>query len=194
MWLLFFALIVVVVVVVVFVFVFVSYQISYYSVIKNLPSFIPLILCLILFSSSGHSRSQISLNPVVLILDDDNTKCWGVSGISIINDVGITQDKVYFGTGRTAKAIAAGYYTCVILDDNSVRCWGRNDKGQLGYDDTMNRYGVNVTSGPPVNLGAGRTAKAIDVGAYHTCVILDVKHRHCSFASTHLRIISRTRS
>ena len=59
----------------------------------------------------GHTAKSIAagVGYTCVILDDDNTKCWGVSGISIINDVGITQDKVYFGTGRTAKAIAAGY-------------------------------------------------------------------------------------
>ena len=42
--------------------------------------------------------------------------------------------------------------------------------GQLGYGDTTNR---NAPPATPVDLGAGRTAKAVSCGASHTCAILD---------------------
>jgi len=46
---------------------------------------------------------------------------------------------VNLGTGRTATAIAAGFYhSCAILDNSSVKCWGYNDKGQLGIDNSDN--------------------------------------------------------
>jgi E3 ubiquitin-protein ligase HERC3 len=84
---------------------------------------------------------------------------------------------VDLGTGRTATAIASGsYYTCAILDNASVKCWGRNDQGQLGLGDSINRgdganeMGDNLTI---VDLGTGRTATAIASGALHTCALLD---------------------
>jgi alpha-tubulin suppressor-like RCC1 family protein len=94
---------------------------------------------------------------------------------------------VDLGTGRTAKAIAAGYqHTCVILDNESVKCWGLNDKGQLGIGSNS---GSNVKMGdgsgemgdslPAVDLGSGRTAKAISAGYQHTCVILDNASVNC---------------
>ena len=84
---------------------------------------------------------------------------------------------VDLGTGRTAKAIAAGYqHTCVILDNESVKCWGFNFDGQLGQNDDVSRgdesneMGDNLTV---IDLGSGRNAASITAGAKHTCVMLD---------------------
>src|SRR5262245_50378556 len=87
------------------------------------------------------------------------------------------------GTGRTAKAIAAGSdHTCVILDDNTVKCWGNNAYGELGLGDTNNR-GNNANEManflPVVNLGTGRTAKSISAGSANTCVLLDNDQIKC---------------
>ncbi len=119
------------------------------------------------------------------ILDDGSVRCWGYGGDGRLgygnaNSVGVTQTPasagpVDLGPGRTAKAIAAGgSHTCAILDDGSVRCWGFGFDGQLGYGNT-NSIGVTQTPGSagPVDLGPGRTAKAIAAGALHTCAILD---------------------
>ena len=95
---------------------------------------------------------------------------------------------VDLGPGRTAKAITAGgSHTCAILDDNSVRCWGYAYWGELGYgnpepdpstpdvEPNPLDIGDNETPGSvgPVDLGPGRTAKAITAGNLHTCAILD---------------------
>jgi len=84
---------------------------------------------------------------------------------------------VDLGSGRTAKAISlGGFSTCAILDNNSVKCWGDNYFGQLGLGDTDARGdGTNEMGDtlPAVDLGTGRTATAIQSGAYHTCAILD---------------------
>ena len=61
-------------------------------------------------------------------------------------------------------------HNCVILDDDTLKCWGSTGYGQLGYGDTTNR---NAPPATPVDLGAGRTAKAVSCGASHTCAILD---------------------
>ena len=84
---------------------------------------------------------------------------------------------VDLGSGKTAKAIAAGdSHTCVILDNSSVKCWGANASGQQGLGDTDNRGDNSSEMGdnlPVVDLGTGRTAKAIAAGSDHTCAILD---------------------
>jgi alpha-tubulin suppressor-like RCC1 family protein len=57
-----------------------------------------------------------------------------------------------------------------------VKCWGWNEYDNLGLGDRENRgddadeMGDNL---PAVDLGTGRTAKAISVGSTHTCAILD---------------------
>ena len=68
----------------------------------------------------------------------------------------------------TAKAVAIGYtHTCAILSDDSLSCWGVNTYGQLGVGDTTNR-----DSPTTVSLGSS-TVKAVALGQYHTCAILN---------------------
>jgi alpha-tubulin suppressor-like RCC1 family protein len=95
---------------------------------------------------------------------------------------------VNLGTGRTAIALVAGQlHTCAILDTNQVKCWGYNAVGQLGQGDTLVRGrddNSEETGGmgdalPPVNLGTGRTAKALTAGGTHTCAILDTNQVKC---------------
>jgi alpha-tubulin suppressor-like RCC1 family protein len=126
---------------------------------------------------------------VCAILDDSTTKCWGANesgqlGLGDVNNRGDAANEmntslpvVNLGTGRTAKALAAGSsHTCAILDNNSVKCWGANESGQLGLGDKLNRGDAINEMGDlllPVNLGTGRTAKAIVAGVQHTCALLD---------------------
>ncbi|MEO8162660.1 MAG: fibronectin type III domain-containing protein, partial [Ilumatobacteraceae bacterium] len=84
---------------------------------------------------------------------------------------------IALGSGRTARAIAAGdAHTCALLDDGGVKCWGAGGNGRLGSGDTAdlgdepNEMGNSLT---PVLLGTGRTAIAITAGASHTCALLD---------------------
>jgi hypothetical protein len=75
-----------------------------------------------------------------------------------------------------ALTVAAGrLHTCALLDDHRVKCWGENVYGQLGVGDGTNRT-LPADMGdhlPTVDLGTGRTAKAITAGRYATCAILD---------------------
>jgi alpha-tubulin suppressor-like RCC1 family protein len=118
------------------------------------------------------------------ILDDDTLKCWGVNSYSQLGygdtnnrgdaagEMGDALLAINLGTGRTAKVVSAGYYhTCAILDDDTLKCWGRNTNGQLGYGDSTSRTAPEATA--VVNLGAGRTAKAVSTGSSHTCALLD---------------------
>jgi len=121
------------------------------------------------------------------LLDGGTVRCWGYGGTGQLgygntNNVGDDETPasvgpVDLGVGRTAAAIVAGdYHTCALLDDGTVRCWGYGGDGRLGYGNT-NNVGDKPTATPalagPVNLGAGRTAKAITAGGGHTCALLD---------------------
>jgi len=123
------------------------------------------------------------------ILDNDTVKCWGNNSKGQLGqgdsdhrgdgagEMGDDLPAIDLGTGRTAKAISgSGYHTCAILDNNSVKCWGNGDSGQLGYGDTNNRGDNGSEMGdnlPAIDLGTGRTAKAISAGEYKTCALLD---------------------
>jgi len=65
-------------------------------------------------------------------------------------------------------------HACAILASASVRCWGYGVDGALGYADART-IGDDETPGAagPVDLGAGRTAKALSAGDVHTCALLD---------------------
>jgi alpha-tubulin suppressor-like RCC1 family protein len=69
-----------------------------------------------------------------------------------------------------------GAHTCALRASGVLKCWGRNTSGQLGLGDTMGRGngpGQMGQSLPAVNLGTGRTAKAIGAGDDFNCAILD---------------------
>ncbi len=72
-----------------------------------------------------------------------------------------------FGTG-----VPSGLgHICVLLDDQKVKCWGRNNHGQLGQDDELDKNDPAELN--PINLGTNLRAKAISAGGLHTCVLLD---------------------
>jgi alpha-tubulin suppressor-like RCC1 family protein len=145
---------------------------------------------------SGRTATSITTGTgyTCVLLDDDSVKCWGRANYGQLG-AGKTEEydepnasPIDLGTGRTATAIASGnFHTCAILDNSSIKCWGRNDSGQLGIGDTGNRGDGSHASGlvqmgdrlPIVDLGAGRTARAISAGDRHTCVVLDNTYVKC---------------
>jgi alpha-tubulin suppressor-like RCC1 family protein len=145
---------------------------------------------------SGRTATSITTGTgyTCVLLDDDSVKCWGRADYGQLG-AGKTEEynepnasPIDLGTGITATAIASGYFhTCAILDNSSIKCWGRNDSGQLGIGDTGNRGDGTNSSGltemgdnlPAVDLGAGRTARAISAGDRHTCVVLDNTSLKC---------------
>ncbi|AGC47415.1 RCC1 repeat-containing protein [Myxococcus stipitatus DSM 14675] len=123
------------------------------------------------------------------ILDDGAVKCWGGNEYGQLglgdkasrgvepDEMGDALPEVKLGVGRTATAIAAGnLHTCAILDDGAVKCWGDNGYGRLGLGDKSGRGDAPGEMGdalPSVDLGTGRTAKAISLGYYYSCALLD---------------------
>jgi alpha-tubulin suppressor-like RCC1 family protein len=99
-------------------------------------------------------------------------------------------------TTSTDAATTTGFsgdagHTCAILTGGSVECWGDNDDGQLGYGN-LTQVGASPNDLPsnagPVNLGPGRTAKAISAGGSDTCAILDNGSVKCWGMGTYGRL------
>jgi alpha-tubulin suppressor-like RCC1 family protein len=143
----------------------------------------------------GHTAKRIAAGSfhTCAILDDDGVKCWGANahgelGLGDTNargdaagEMGASLPEVSLGVGRTVKTLRAGGaatfgHTCAILDDATTKCWGANAFGELGLGDAnsrgdaANEMGANL---PAIDLGAGRTSKAIAIGARDTCAALD---------------------
>jgi hypothetical protein len=75
-----------------------------------------------------------------------------------------------------ALAVVTGRgHACALLDDHRVKCWGDNSFGQLGLGDTESRRTPAALGDhlPAVDLGTGRTAKALTAAHYATCAHLD---------------------
>ena len=129
---------------------------------------------------------------VCAILDDHRLKCWGENDLgqlglgdteargSDATTMGDNLPTVDLGTGRTAKAVAAGKYTtCAILDDDTVKCWGVvpssiDPDGKVGG--APGEMGDNLKA---IDLGAGRRPVAVTTGWGGTCVALDDRSFRC---------------
>ena len=78
--------------------------------------------------------------------------------------------------GANAASVSVGsYHACAVLNDGKLMCWGTNEKGQLGIGVT----GGNAWLPQAVDLGSGRTAKAVSCGKDYTCAILDDDTLRC---------------
>ena len=132
---------------------------------------------------AGRTATAITAggNHTCAVLDNGSVRCWGLGEFGQLgygNTASIGDGELPSSAGpvdlggHTAKAITAGLaHTCAILDDDSVRCWGLGSNGQLGYAQTSGISNPGVRG--PVDLGTGRTARAITAGAAHTCAVLD---------------------
>jgi alpha-tubulin suppressor-like RCC1 family protein len=152
---------------------------------------------LLLASSAGAEQSTSKANRLqaaevdaggyqsCAILAGGSLRCWGWGaagdlGYGNTNSIGDNElpssvGPVDLGAGRTAMAIALGErHGCAILDTRQVRCWGEGTDGRLGYGNQMDIGDTELPgSVGPVDLGPGRTARAITAGENHTCAILD---------------------
>ncbi|NBO84786.1 MAG: hypothetical protein EBV14_05520, partial [Actinobacteria bacterium] len=124
-----------------------------------------------------------------VVSDDFSLKCFGSSssgqigsgGTASLGDapaeMGNALLPVNLGSGRTVRAVSTGTaHTCVLLDDATIKCFGEGDAGRLGRGSTADVGRTAASMGNallPINLGTGRTAKAIATGAAHTCALLD---------------------
>ena len=114
-------------------------------------------------SSSTASTIAPGYEHTCTVLDNASVKCWGYNqygqlGIDSTTTIGDSSGEmaslsvVNLGTGRTATAIAAGYFhTCAKLDNGDLKCWGYNSYGVLGIGSTTN---IGDSSGEMDSLDA----------------------------------------
>jgi alpha-tubulin suppressor-like RCC1 family protein len=128
--------------------------------------------------ATGHAHTCALLN-------GGEVKCWGSNasgqlGQDDTQNRGLSASEMGdallpIALGRPATQITAGFFhTCALLDDGSVKCWGLNNEGQLGLGHTQNMGDAagEMAALPTVDLGAGRSAVAIEAGT-STCALLD---------------------
>ena len=107
------------------------------------------------------------------LLEDGKVKCWGGNGYKQLGvdtlpeaDTAIPQEVPDLAD---VKAISAGGdHTCALLEDGKVKCWGSNGYKQLGVDTLpeADKFG-------PQEVPDLAKVKAISVGTYYTCALLE---------------------
>jgi alpha-tubulin suppressor-like RCC1 family protein len=145
---------------------------------------------------TGRTAKMVAVGSqhMCVLLDTNQIRCWGGNTYGQLGqgdtlargdtagEVGDFLPVVHLGTGRSATAVAAGGdTTCALLDNGSVKCWGRNDRGQLGQGDVVNRGDEpnEMLSLDSIDLGTGVVAKAIGVGASHACALTTTNQVKC---------------
>ncbi len=124
------------------------------------------------------------------LFEDGGVKCWGgaehgLLGSGDVNnrgdepgEMGAALPWVDLGSERHAVAIAAGGgHSCALLDDATMKCWGSAYAGRNGsgdeYDNRGDEPGEMGDALAPLDLGMGRTIKAVSTGYAHSCALLD---------------------
>lgn len=128
-------------------------------------------------------------------LSDGQVKCWGRNSDGQLGygdmdtrgdaagEMGDQLSMVELGLGRTAQKIAASAAnTCALLDNYELKCWGYNYYGQLGQGNNTTVGNIAGQMGdalPAIDLGSGRIAVNLDVGAHNVCATLDTGALKC---------------
>lgn len=151
----------------------------------NTPSTVPIELPTV---ALGKKRFAIALATgaasTCALLEGGALVCWGANvgptGPGTNSDKGIYPEQMGdalgaldMGTGRTVRAVSCGMdHWCAVLDNAAVKCWGNDFEGRVG-----NGFEVPIAAmgdkRPALDLGTGRTGKAVLAGGSHTCAILD---------------------
>jgi alpha-tubulin suppressor-like RCC1 family protein len=133
------------------------------------------------------------------VFTNNQAKCWGYNGYGelgyddtanrghTIGTVPSALPYINLGLGRSIKQLeTGGGHSCAILDNDKIKCWGKNDMGQLGYEDTIQRgdnAGEMAALGY-VDLGAGLVPKKLALGSDHSCVLFTNEKIKCWGAVT----------
>eukprot|EP01083_Nonionella_stella_P271973 922043_1 len=103
------------------------------------------------------------------------------------NQMGDNLLEIDLGSNFKPTHVILGYWhTCVVGEGisatNTAKCFGRNNYGQLGYGDTMNRgNGANQMGDnlKEIDLGTSFIPMQIAVGQYHTCAVSTENKAKC---------------
>lgn len=102
--------------------------------------------------------------------------CWGANDLGQVG-IGIPGAKetrpLRVGGDADWKTLATGsHHTCAIKEDGSLWTWGKNERGQLGVDDELDRA-------EPVLVAEGQLFTACSAHLDHTCAIDDAGSFYC---------------
>lgn len=127
------------------------------------------------------------------VAKDQKLRCWGANskgqlGLGHKNSIGDDPNEVGQGLPVVdlgdfpVDRFALGGETSCVISRGRLKCFGRNDSGQLGLGDLINRGEAPDQMGgmlPEVNLGTGVLAKDVATSGGHTCVVTTTDQMKC---------------
>jgi alpha-tubulin suppressor-like RCC1 family protein len=125
------------------------------------------------------------------LLDNNALACWGnpigtsdnIQHGSTSNTMGDSLPQLSVSSSHTITAFAVGdLFACVILDNATLKCFGSNLSGNLGVPASTSSLGAEGDMGdtlPTVNLGTDVSVRAITLGKYHVCAIVNTGQVKC---------------
>ena len=131
------------------------------------------------------AASQLS---VCVLLSTFEVKCWGyalngqlgyedtINRGDSANQMGEYLPFLNLGSGLQVKDLSPGAnHICLTTFQDQSKCWGRNNAGQLGYGDALDRGDGPSEMGnylPFLNVGSGLEVSSFALGESSTCAIL----------------------
>jgi alpha-tubulin suppressor-like RCC1 family protein len=134
----------------------------------------------------GHSSTGLQVTAgayhTCALLDTHEVQCWGWNEHE---ETGMTAEGQAVDLGRrpAAQVAVGASHTCAVLDGTfDIKCWGLNQAGQLGLglpNNSIGPTGRSLATLPTVDLGPALTARAVTLGANHTCALLSDDSVRC---------------
>ena len=111
--------------------------------------------------------------------NDSTVVCWGANKYGQVgnaNNLDQLAPTAVKGLKDVLLINAGDDYSCALTDDpaagSTIRCWGKNQYGQLGNGDTVDKNApVTVTVGGGVGLTKSLKATFVTLGSSHTCAL-----------------------
>ena len=105
--------------------------------------------------------------------------CWGYGGNGLLGDGDSVSNtpipkSIFLDQGAVIQYSSHTGHACALTTLDSVYCWGDNSIGRVGNGNSGNIDGPSL-----VNLGIGRYATELSVGASHSCALLDNGYVSC---------------
>jgi alpha-tubulin suppressor-like RCC1 family protein len=109
---------------------------------------------------------------------DGNVFCWGVNysgqlGNGMNYSYSSHPTRVMGLSNKIISIAVSNNHSCALTDNGAVKCWGANSAGQLG------NASFNSSNLPVDVVGLYRGVKAIAVGEYHSCALLNTGEVRC---------------
>ncbi|MBL8774374.1 MAG: hypothetical protein JNK12_00525 [Acidimicrobiales bacterium] len=124
---------------------------------------------------------SVGFSHACAVVDSGEARCWGYNSRGTLGDgtTSVRRTPVAVSnasgsgplTGVTTVG-TGGNVSCALLRSSEVHCWGGNSDGELG-DGTTTDHPRPAAVSDPDGLGPLTGARALTVGLFHACTLMD---------------------